>query len=276
MAHTFHHKKEKGLSFTKVCRWWSRTRLWQGSALTSGLAAWTIQLNREKMVGTTAYLCFTRSLHYLKKPILISCCLCLFGLNKNCSSFWTSALGVNLRQSSASHRGLTPVKIEKRGIASCSGRTHFATRFSQLRDDSTIAVAFNSGEVSEVTNAALERVSSPETSQPIPQGYKDARVLLVGDGDLSFAAALSSLKICRRWLITAYSVCIKSLASWSGYSSKIYVDVLESSTSWNYRYIIIIEFRDTREATNTVLYWHPSYMFAISDNVQSSGDILGL
>lgn len=86
------------------------------------------------------------------------------------------------------------MKIEKRGIASCSGRTHFATRFSRLRDDSTI----DSGEVSEVTNAALERVSSPETSQPIPQGYKDARVLLVGDGDLSFAAALSSLKICRR------------------------------------------------------------------------------
>lgn len=90
------------------------------------------------------------------------------------------------------------MKIEKRGIASCSGRTHFAPRFSQLRDDSPIAAALNSEEVSKVTNTALEGVSSPETSQPIPQGYKDARVLLVGDGDLSFAAALSSLKTCRR------------------------------------------------------------------------------
>ena len=152
------------------------------------------------MVGTTAYLsCFTRSLHYLKKPILISCCLCLFGFNKSCFSFWASALGVNLRQSSASHRGLITVKIEKRGIASCSGRTPLTTRFSQLRDDSTVAAAANNEEgVSKLTNAALEGVISPETSQPIPQGYKNARVLLVGDGDLSFAAALSSLKICKR------------------------------------------------------------------------------
>jgi thioredoxin reductase len=32
----------------------------------------------------------------------------------------------------------------------------------------------------------------------IPKGYNNKRVLLVGDGDLSFAAALSSLKVSSR------------------------------------------------------------------------------
>jgi hypothetical protein len=63
---------------------------------------------------------------------------------------------------------------------------------------------------------ALCRVSDTEVASPenlyttsrdgashgktdyIPSGYKDSSVLLVGDGDFSFAAALSSLKICRR------------------------------------------------------------------------------
>lgn len=40
--------------------------------------------------------------------------------------------------------------------------------------------------------------ASIEKSDCIPSGYKDSSVLLVGDGDFSFAAALSSLKICRR------------------------------------------------------------------------------
>lgn len=38
----------------------------------------------------------------------------------------------------------------------------------------------------------------------IPIGYHDARVLLVGDGDLSFAAALSGLKICRSLTATTW------------------------------------------------------------------------
>jgi hypothetical protein len=40
--------------------------------------------------------------------------------------------------------------------------------------------------------------TSLEKTDYIPSGYKDSSVLLVGDGDFSFAAALSSLKICRR------------------------------------------------------------------------------
>ena len=148
------------------------------------------------MVGTAAYFsCFARGLRYLKKPILISYCLCLFGLNKNCPSLWATALRVNLRQSSAPHKGSTVVKIDQRGIATCSGRALFTARFSQLKDSSSTVADLNSeGSVSGVINTA----SPSEASQPIPQGYKDARVLLVGDGDLSFAAALSSLKICKR------------------------------------------------------------------------------
>lgn len=47
------------------------------------------------------------------------------------------------------------------------------------------------------TTPSLE--ASLEKSDCIPSGYKDSSVLLVGDGDFSFAAALSSLQICRRW-----------------------------------------------------------------------------
>jgi hypothetical protein len=87
------------------------------------------------------------------------------------------------------------VRIDQRGIVSCSGRALFTARFSQLKDDSSAIKDVNSeGNASGVINTA----SPSEASQPIPQGYKDARVLLVGDGDLSFAAALSSLKICKR------------------------------------------------------------------------------
>ena len=87
------------------------------------------------------------------------------------------------------------MKIDQRGIATCSGRALFTARFSQLKDGSSTVADMNSeGSVSGVINTA----SPSEASQPIPQGYKDARVLLVGDGDLSFAAALSSLKICKR------------------------------------------------------------------------------
>lgn len=43
----------------------------------------------------------------------------------------------------------------------------------------------------------IQKVAS-ETSTRLPKGYDNARVLLVGDGDLSFAAALSTLKVCKR------------------------------------------------------------------------------
>jgi hypothetical protein len=43
-----------------------------------------------------------------------------------------------------------------------------------------------------------------EGSNSIPRGYHNARVLLVGDGDLSFAAALSGLKICKSLTATTW------------------------------------------------------------------------
>lgn len=43
-----------------------------------------------------------------------------------------------------------------------------------------------------------------EGGNSIPRGYHNARVLLVGDGDLSFAAALSGLKICKSLMATTW------------------------------------------------------------------------
>lgn len=46
--------------------------------------------------------------------------------------------------------------------------------------------------------SSREGASTLHESHYIPSGYEGARVLLVGDGDLSFAASLSTLRICQR------------------------------------------------------------------------------
>lgn len=50
------------------------------------------------------------------------------------------------------------------------------------------------------TPTATTPTSATPTLYRIPQGYEHRRVLIVGDGDMSFAAALSNMHICARWV----------------------------------------------------------------------------
>ena len=75
---------------------------------------------------------------------------------------------------------------------------------------SNLIEAIPSGKITSIVPKELlgpaEHSSEPssEASRGIPKGYQDSRVLLVGDGDLSFAASLSTLGVCKRLADSAY------------------------------------------------------------------------
>lgn len=139
---------------------------------------------------TSKAACFCHGFSLLQKRILLSYCIYIFTLSTNGSSLSISPL--------------QSVFTTSRTSSFCAYCSKSSLTYSGSHD---IDISSNS-----ISAATPNKITSIEPNQDLlgvptapyggssnlPKGYHSARVLLVGDGDLSFAAALSTLKVCKR------------------------------------------------------------------------------
>ena len=135
---------------------------------------------------------------FLRTRILFSYCIYIFAFSKRGTSLLLSPSPAVLIASR------TSVLYSSKGSALNSGDD--ITSESLMEAGLSIAA----GKITSIVPKDGLKLGTPSGEQisqgscNIPRGYKDARVLLVGDGDLSFAAALSTLKVCRRLVRSQY------------------------------------------------------------------------
>ena len=136
--------------------------------------------------------CFCHGLSFLHKRIFISYCIYIFTL----SAKGTTSLSLSTTQSVFTSRRMSSFCA----YCSKSGFTHSDGVDTTLQNDNVSSIKLAKESILKPKQEQLleiQKVAS-ETSTRLPKGYDNARVLLVGDGDLSFAAALSTLKVCKR------------------------------------------------------------------------------
>ena len=138
--------------------------------------------------------CFRHGLSFLHKRILLSYCLCVFTLSAKGTTFMslstTQSVFMSSRMSSFC------------AYCSKSGFTHSDGVDATLESgaDSSSMLAKKCLTLPKQDQLLEVPKIASEVSSRLPKGYDNARVLLVGDGDLSFAAALSTLKVCHRFV----------------------------------------------------------------------------
>ena len=139
---------------------------------------------------------FPLGFYFLKKHFLLSFGMCLLSSSRKCTSLWVPAAHYIAASRTA------PFASVYGGILSRNdGRSeYFSTKCKLLKDSSLVYEAILGTESSGQSQVIHDdEAHSSEILKSIPRGYHNASVLLVGDGDLSFASALSSLKVCRRY-----------------------------------------------------------------------------
>jgi hypothetical protein len=138
---------------------------------------------------------FLIGFYFLKKHFLLSFGMCILSTSRKCTSLWVPAAHYV-----AATRTAPFTSVYSGILRHNDGRSgYFSTKCRLSKDSSldyeAILRAESSGQ-SQVTHD--DKAHSSEILNSIPRGYHNASVLLVGDGDLSFASALSNLKVCRR------------------------------------------------------------------------------
>ena len=139
---------------------------------------------------------FLIGFYFLKKHFLLSFGMCILSTSRKCASLWIPAAHYVAASRTAPFTSVYGGTLSRHSGSS----GYFSTKCNLLKDSSVVyenLLGAESSGHSQVTHD--DKAQSSEILKSIPRGYHNASVLLVGDGDLSFASALSSLKVCRRY-----------------------------------------------------------------------------
>ena len=176
---------------------------------------------------------FPIGFYFLKKHFLLSFGMYILSTSRKCASLWVSTAHYVAASRTAPFTSLCGGILTRNDGSS----RYRSTKSTLLKDSSLVYEAILGAEPSSHSQVTHDdKAQSSESLKSIPRGYHNASVLLVGDGDLSFASALSSLKVCRRYSrqILRSVICPLLVSNATLWPSPIFVNQLRMQPCCNH------------------------------------------